>query len=156
MNLNQRTKKVIFYKPLTAGGKFMTFLQVLATLLLLVGVYSTLYYPLADYRIFFRAAVLLITALVSLGMLFYSEYYRGLWKDLNNPEVFDPFIITAGYYIYGFALFLAFITFLYFKTSKKNNGRTGKIVYSIILIILLIGLLIAHWFVQQDLISNGI
>lgn len=155
MNGKKKIKtRITIYKPLTAGGKFMTFLQVLATLLLLTGLYMTLYYPLADYRLFLKAAILLISAMATLFMLFYSKKYRDLWKNLNNEEPFDPMIFTFAYYAYGIAIFFAFISLLYFLTSKKNPGRKGKIVYSIILIILAIGLMIANWFVQKDFIAN--
>lgn len=152
MNKNQKKKKELVFieeKRLTAAGKFMTFLQVIATLLLLVGLFTTLYYPLHDIRVFIKGAILLMSALISLGFLFYSEGYRSLWKDFETHETFDPIILTSGYYFYGIALILALLTLLYFKTSKKNQGKKGHIIYSIFMIVLIIILIVAHNMVEK-------
>lgn len=148
-DLNSKSKGFVSKKLITKGGRFMLFLQGVATVVVLLGLFTTLYYPLENLRMFFKASILMLSALVSLGLLFYNEKYRLLWRDFDSPEAFDPMIFTFGYFIYGFALFLCVLTFWYFRTTKKNKDHRGYAIYSLVLFIITIILMIVHTIVKN-------
>ena len=75
-DLNSKSKGFVSKKLITKGGRFMLFLQGVATVVVLLGLFTTLYYPLENLRMFFKASILVLSALVSLGLLFYNEKYR--------------------------------------------------------------------------------
>lgn len=133
--------------PLTKVGKLMVFVQVFATISLVIGFFTTIAPLIQMIIIVIGFIVILIVTLISIGLIWISEGFRAFVVKLIDGVDLIPSIMKIGIYSYSIAIFLGLVSFLYFVINPKIRIRKGHYLYSIIIIVAAIALLLIHVFV---------
>lgn len=127
--------------------KFMTFLQVIATLLLFGGILLTVFSYIYIAWIAIKYIVLLIVLSATGFLILMSAKYRSMWPAKTNSLDPNTFLIP-GFTIYGTGIILALSALLYFIFTKDEAvNKKGKIIYTSIILSILVSMAIAHKFI---------
>lgn len=135
--------------PLSKVGKLMVFIQVFATISVVLGFLTTIAPLIQMVIIVIAFIVILVVTLVSIGLIWISDGFRAFVSKLIDGVDLIPSIMSVGIYPYAIGIFLGLVSFLYFVLNPKMRTRKGHFIYSLVITVVAVILLIIHIFVAM-------